>query len=115
MQMNKQQLFTFLKTLANDKSLLFGEKGLNDIQFFAGGHPGCKYDPFLKENCRLNAKEIKDITKIGTADIHLLYKIFNGSRRTLNATTVEDLDSILYVLDYVLIASPLFYEKLQVE
>lgn len=101
-----------VKTMANDKSVLFGDKGLNDIQFFAGGHPGCKYDPFLKENCNLNAKEIKDNIKVGTAEVQFLYKIFNLSRRTFNATTVEDLDSSLYMLDYCLICSPALYDTL---
>lgn len=58
---------------------------------------------------------MKDIMKIGTADIQLLFKIFSGARRTLNATTVEDLDSILYMVDYMLIASPLLYDRLQTE
>jgi hypothetical protein len=94
---------------------LFGEKGLNDILFFAGGHPGCKYDPFLKENCSLSAKEIENNVKVGTADVQFLFKIMNGSRRTLSPTSIEDLDSMFYMLDYILITSPTFYDKLQHE
>jgi hypothetical protein len=53
--------------------------------------------------------------KVGTADVQFLFKIMNGSRRTLSPTSIEDLDSMFYMLDYILITSPTFYDKLQHE
>ena len=68
---SRNQIFLLLKTMANDLTILNGPRGLNDIQFFAGGDTGCKYDPFLPGN-RINMSQIGQVTKIGTVDLDIL-------------------------------------------
>ena len=55
--------------MANDKAVLNGPNGLNDIQFFQGGVKGARYDPF-NEKMMQKVEELD--VKIASIDFSLL-------------------------------------------
>jgi len=67
--LTKEQNFLLLKVMANDKAVLNGPNGLNDIQFFQGGVKGARYDPF-NEKMMQKVEELD--VKIASIDFSLL-------------------------------------------
>jgi hypothetical protein len=69
---------------------------------------GCKYDPF-GDRQRQPIRSLE--TKVGTVDLRLLEHIFDRTAFSLTAaSTINELDNLLYMFDYIYAVTPTFIE-----